>query len=272
MKGFLENLFGWRAQDPPGTVQTAQWEGAVKIAVLDDSDADRERIAALIRKHLEEEREEYELRTYSSPQEFLWDVKGGVGFDLYFLDMELSEKDGIQVAEELRRLYFMPCIIFVTNHVEYAPLAFEVNAFRYLPKNLYEERVGEALRAVLPVVKARDQRFYVYQHYNDVERIWLRNIYYLEKAGSYVDMHLRERTISIRKPMKTVLAELDAPEFILAQRDIAANVLHIMSIRKGELLMRNGKTIPLSRNREEDVREKVLEYWSMEKSLTGYYR
>ena len=50
------------------------------------------------------------------------------------------------------------------------------------------------------------------------------------------------------------------------------NVLHIMSIRKGELLMRNGKTIPPSRNREEDVREKVLEYWSMEKSLTGYYR
>lgn len=272
MKGFLETIFGWRAQDPPGMVQTAQWEGAVKIAVLDDSDADRERIAGLLQKLLSDAGEAYELRTYSDPKEFLWGVREGNGFDLYFLDMELSEKNGIQVAQELRRMFFMPCILFVTNHVEYAPQAFEVNAFRYLPKSCYEERMGEALAAVLPLIKARDRRFYVYRHYNDVERIWLRNIYYLEKAGSYVDLRLREQTISLRKPMKTVLGELNALEFILVQRDIAVNVIHVMSIQQGELRMRDGKHIPLSRNRQDEVREKVLDYWNMEKSLTGFYR
>ena len=57
------------------------------------------------------------------------------------------------MAREIRKYYFDPFIIYITDHVEYSPEAFEVNAFRYIPKIKLQEKLPEALSYA--VVKIR---------------------------------------------------------------------------------------------------------------------
>ena len=48
-------------------------------------------------------------------------------FDMYILDIRMPGENGIEAAREIRRLYPDPVIIFITNFVDYAIEAYEVN-------------------------------------------------------------------------------------------------------------------------------------------------
>ena len=55
-------------------------------------------------------------------------------FDILFLDIDLGNKNGIELARIMREHNAEAVLILVTNFSEYAPEGYEVNAFRYLSK------------------------------------------------------------------------------------------------------------------------------------------
>lgn len=63
--------------------------------------------------------------------------------DIVFLDVQMPEIDGIQVAEQLSGSG--PVVVFVTAYSEHALEAFEVGAIDYLLKPFSDERFQEAL-------------------------------------------------------------------------------------------------------------------------------
>lgn len=48
-------------------------------------------------------------------------------------------ENGIEAAREIRRFYPDPIIMFITNFVDYAIEAYEVNTYRYIPKECLKE-------------------------------------------------------------------------------------------------------------------------------------
>src|SRR2546430_16200825 len=62
--------------------------------------------------------------------------------DLVFLDVQMPERDGFAVIEEIKGTK-MPAIIFVTAHDKFALQAFEVHAVDYLLKPFDRERSEE---------------------------------------------------------------------------------------------------------------------------------
>lgn len=68
--------------------------------------------------------------------------------DVIFLDINIPEATGLQLAEALQHLKFPPAIVFVTAYSEYALEAFEVNAVDYLVKPVEIERLAQAISRV----------------------------------------------------------------------------------------------------------------------------
>ena len=64
--------------------------------------------------------------------------------DLVFLDVQMPEMDGFEVVRTIGAEY-MPAVVFVTAHDQYAIQAFEINAIDYLLKPVIEERFVKAL-------------------------------------------------------------------------------------------------------------------------------
>ena len=54
--------------------------------------------------------------------------------DVMFLDINMPEATGIQLAEALQHLKYPPAVVFVTAYSEFALDAFKVNAIDYLVK------------------------------------------------------------------------------------------------------------------------------------------
>ena len=69
--------------------------------------------------------------------------------DIVFLDIQMPQMSGIDVARKLLHEDYKPIIIFVTAYDQFAIEAFEVNAIDYLLKPISEERLEKRLENII---------------------------------------------------------------------------------------------------------------------------
>ena len=66
--------------------------------------------------------------------------------DLVFLDIQLSDDNGFEIANILKKMKNPPAIVFATAYDQYAIQAFEVDALDYILKPFDEERIVQAIK------------------------------------------------------------------------------------------------------------------------------
>ena len=77
--------------------------------------------------------------------------------DVMFLDVNMPEATGLQLAEALQHLKFPPAVVFVTAYSEFALDAFKVNAIDYLVKPVETDRLSQAITRVREHVQLHAQ-------------------------------------------------------------------------------------------------------------------
>lgn len=236
------------------------------IAIVDDNEDEAKLIKDLSDKYFENNKAyRYEIDIYTKSHTFVNLLKEGKYYDIFFLDVEMPVKTGLDVAKEIRRSYQEPFIVFITNHLQYAIPAYEVNTFRYIPKNQISEKLPEAYEHLLPKLELFDQRVYLVNKSSGLEKVLYKNIFYISKYSKYLTIHHRHGEIKIRKPLATILKELNSSEFIYIDKGCIVNLIHIASCQKDEVVMTNGDTLRISRPRSKKVKARLIEYWREEK-------
>lgn len=190
--------------------------------------------------------------------------------DVLFLDIEMPEKSGIQLAEELINRNINCNIVFTTAYNQYAIKAFRLSAVDYLLKPIDETQLLQAveklnekqhtqhsltrLNALTQNLQHNNTPVLSFPVLNGYEYIPLSEIVYLEADGSYVHLFLtdgKEKTAS--KNLKYFEQVLDCyPNFMRVHRSYLINLYQMQAFSKegrGTILMKNGKSIDLARHR-----------------------
>ena len=68
--------------------------------------------------------------------------------DVMFLDVNMPEATGLQLADGLQHLKYPPAVVFVTAYSEFALDAFKVSAVNYLVKPVETARLAQAITRV----------------------------------------------------------------------------------------------------------------------------
>ena len=114
----------------------------MRIAICDDEKNIRELIASKVLKQYPEA----EIVFFSSGEELLLSDKN---IDILFLDIQMSGRNGMETARELRKKDKTVVLIFVTAVEEYVFQAFDVGAFNYIVKPIDDTKFEDVLcRAV----------------------------------------------------------------------------------------------------------------------------
>lgn len=132
----------------------------IRIMILDDEVVYLEKERKITQKFFAEKGIECRIEPFQSWEWFLAGLKEEK-FDLYILDIEMPGKNGLEVAREIRRCYADPVIIFITNYMDYAIDAYEVNTYRYIPKEKMDEKLPEAYQSLIPEFMKREEQYYV---------------------------------------------------------------------------------------------------------------
>src|SRR5436190_12259181 len=112
----------------------------IRALIVDDELATRQRL----RRYLRNEADIELLDDCLNGAQAIGTIKKNQP-DIVFLDVQMPEKDGFQVIEEIG-VEAMPIVIFITAHDEFAIRAFEAQALDYLLKPFGESRFRQALR------------------------------------------------------------------------------------------------------------------------------
>ncbi|MEH6943179.1 LytR/AlgR family response regulator transcription factor [Bacillus sp. JJ722] len=75
--------------------------------------------------------------------------------DVIFLDIQLAEESGLDLAERLQSMVDRPEIVFATAYDEYALKAFELSAFDYILKPFDENRVHQTILKLKKTIESK---------------------------------------------------------------------------------------------------------------------
>ena len=188
--------------------------------------------------------------------------------DVVFLDIQMPGKTGFDVLEEVT---FVPEVIFVTAHDEYAIKAFDVNALDYLLKPVQGGRLSDAIRKVserlrdlqtpkdkTDVLGESDQVFV-----KDGEKCWfvkLGDVRLFESEGNYVRLFFGEQRPLILRSLNYLDERLNSKTFFRASRKHIINLQWVENIESwfnGGLLVRlkGGESVEISRRQAVKLKE-----------------
>lgn len=127
-------------------------EGYVKtisIAICDDEKNIQQILSRDVKTFCADHGISCQIACYDSGEEMLKSSTAQMP-DILFLDIQMSGRNGMEIAKELRRQHKNTILIFVTAMSEYVYEAFDVDALHYLvkpfPKEKLQAVLGKALR------------------------------------------------------------------------------------------------------------------------------
>ena len=223
----------------------------VRVAVCEDDAAQRERILEYVDVLAGQLGLVASTREFSSGEELLFQYPEDL--DILLLDIRMEGMDGIQTAREVRRADENVCIVFMTNYLQYAVDGYKVQAFRYLLKPVsFSQFKDEMVGAFLACVRRKSDAYCIA---NGGERTFVapRDILYVEMTRRKACLfHLPDRILESYVPLARCERELGelADCFYRCHASYLINLDMVKVVRKTDVVMADGCTVPVSRQRK----------------------
>ncbi|MCF6180620.1 LytTR family DNA-binding domain-containing protein [Lutibacter sp.] len=194
--------------------------------------------------------------------------------DVVFLDIQMPEMDGFSLIEALDFRDFN--LIFTTAHDEFALKAIKVSAIDYLLKPVDKDELLSAMKKIKKTEKGsllENKLQLLLNNLNDNSdkinisadgKVYLldkEDVIMLKSDKSYTTIFLKsEQQIVVSKTLKEVEKKFQFPEFFRVHNSYLINLNHVKEYLKGlggELIMTNGLTASISRNRKTELFNKL---------------
>ena len=262
--------------------------GRVRALIVDDEELGRRMLRSLLDPD-EEVQVVGEAASASEARRKISEQKP----DLVFMDIEMPGGNGLEVLQDLGE--FVPYVIFVTAHPEFALPAFEVQASDYLVKPVQRQRfLGSVLRAKKRIAErrvaglarqiagavgtngsgaaaARQAAQPPAQKYADQMTIRVRrrmfslevsDISWIQGASQYSRVHTKNGEYLLSRTLASLECELDPRRFFRIHRSAIVNAAHVREVRSSgdgryNIYLHGGQALPMGRARRE-ILEKLL--------------
>lgn len=229
-----------------------------KIAICDDNEAD----IRLLRSYLETSAlaSELSVSTFRDGAELAAFYKEKGCFDLIILDMMMDRMNGIEAAEEIRKVDESVAILIVTATVEYAIDGYKINAVRYIVKPVEQTSFLRLVETLCMDIRKKRDLFYTFPSKNGTTVIPMEDIYYFESELRSICVVSKQGRHTFTGRISSVEEQTVGHGFVRIHKSFIVNMKHIHNIYKDSITLDTGDTIPLSHHRHKEVNQKFLEY------------
>lgn len=176
--------------------------------------------------------------------------------DILFLDIELGEESGIEIAEKIALKYPDIIIIFITGHREFTNEAFNVEAIGYVMKPIDEQKLERILLKALNQsygIKIKPSGSYlIITEENIKKKILQADIIYLERVLTKSIIHTRSRLYHIYEPITSLCKRLDK-NFLRINQSEVVNSKEILKLEGNTVFLRNGMQLNIGRTYKKSV-------------------
>lgn len=237
----------------------------LNIAVCDEKEEILHQISSLVLGEFKRRGISIHLYEFTSGKELL-NADEQNPFHAVFLDIVMSDFDGRQIADIMRRKRERVKIIFITGHAElvfdifsYQPYAFIVKGDSFLMKRRLSQVVSR-----IELAESQKKAINLKDIYIGEQTVFFRDIIIIESDRNYLEYVVQnyKDTLRVRGTIGRA-EELFAPHyFVRVHRKNIVNMMHILYIdqKKQYIVMDNGVKIIIGDSYRQSVMETYKGY------------
>lgn len=215
----------------------------LRIAVCDDDEMFGKNVLTLLERTIEIPAE---VVYFQNGNTFL---KEGENTDILFLDIDMPEMNGMELAHVLKKKGQAPVLVFLTGLPEYVYDAFETEAIGYLLKPIEEEKFKKVLKRAVQKAEAIKQERYLYIKSNgQVWRILGEDILYVENQGRKLLFHTKDAVFTCYGKMEEY-EKLLPDYFFRCHRGYLVSLKEVVSYDRNTIYLSNGEELLMAKKK-----------------------
>lgn len=226
----------------------------LRIAICDDEKVIIEQLHKIITEILQKNKCDSQITIFLNGEGILEKAEE---LDVVFMDIEMPDKDGLQLGQELKERNPKCKIIMATGIMERFKEAFYIKAHRFITKPFDKEEIEEALLSVIEECKEESSIKVYYQR--NAHNILQKDIQYIEAYGGYYEFEVEGTRFRKVISLSELESILDSNLFVRIDRRYIVNMQHIEQYKE-ERFMIGKKQFSISRRRQKDFERKYIEF------------
>ena len=203
---------------------------------------------------------------FEAGERFLQMFESHYHYDVVFLDIDMPGMDGIEVCRRIRRISTDCICVFISNKEDLVFQTFEVQPFRFVRKTEFHSQCRSLVKALLLELQKRERHLIqiVETGSKDILSFEISGIFYIEAQRKKCRIATVGNEVLVEVKFMWLESQLLPYYFLKPHRSFLVNCQHIFRIKKESIIMKNGISIPVSRNRINEIRDGFLRYASGE--------
>lgn len=236
------------------------------VSICDDNAIGRDVLRALLLEYQKQRKiDDLNVMEYDSPVALAKDLDR-IESDVYLLDILFPDGNGIELAREIRLRYHHNPIIFITSSKEDTLNAFNVFALRYFVKPVRPKPFFETMDYAVARLMEDAPKYFMINTIEGKQKLRFSSIMYVERKNQ--NLHITTNTgkvyesVTLRESFSSRLAPLlEEARFVQTHVSFVVNLDAVDVYQKDQMVMQDGRQIPISRNFSTAVKERYLSYF-----------
>lgn len=229
----------------------------MRVAICDDNQQDIERIRRYTLRMIDYA---VEYVFYTRPEELLRECADAEQKpDMYILDIEMPEMDGLAVAKQIRETDSKALLVFLTSYTKYMPSVFEVVTFDFIPKPISEERLRVLFEKAGTYLNLTNQSF-SFSYRRVRYSLKFDEILYLEKRGRQAIIHTKKMKYQSNMNLNEIWEKLDERMFAAVHGSFIVNLKHVHSVSSGMVMLIDGTELGVTRGYRKELTKKHIAF------------
>ncbi len=220
------------------------------IALCDDEAFENNNLHKLINDYAIKYDYDIHCEEFTSGEELL---KSNLKFDMYFLDYQMDEMDGLELASKLRNeKNDLAAIVFLTSYREIVYDCFDVNTYRFIVKPITEQTLSKVLDDFMKTSILFSR--IALKKDGIIQNINTKEIYYIESYKKECTVCMKGGSEVFNCRLHEIGEKLHPEFFFQPHRSFIVNMFYIVKDDSKFITMSNGDTIPISKYLVKDYR------------------
>lgn len=200
----------------------------VKIAICDDMENDRGRIAKCIQNYFEQNPYNYQIFEFDKGSKLVADYMDEyMQYDLIFLDIFIDDEHGIDIAKAIRKYSNDVKIIFMSTSSEFALESYDVFAYSYLLKPVHEPKIVMLMDKFLKDSQELQKKLTV-TFKGKILNISYSDIVYIESKNTAIIIHKKNgEAIKIYDKLCNIEQKLNNKRFLRCHQSYIINMDYV---------------------------------------------
>lgn len=200
----------------------------LNVAVVDDLPDEVDALGKLVERYCRKRGYEVTLNKFNDSIRFIANYKSV--YDLVFLDIDMPDMNGMDVARNLRRIDAEVSLVFVTNLAKHAICGYEVDADDFIVKPVRYENLELKLDRILRKHRVKDKPYVTVYDDGLLKYVPISNVRYVEVIKHSIIYHMTDGNYEKRGSLKAEAQLFEENGFAQCNKSVLVNLRYVLGI------------------------------------------